>query len=165
MLVQSFSGYRVGTDPPYACSLQPGELFVEVDIASGIAPRLWVGTTRGSGFTGNLALIVTGTPPAASTLVVAAVPNPSTSTSVRVTGTAAPGCLLQLAALAGTDVNTLNQLTDWVTFDASAGTFDVTFGRLPPATNVRVRVQMRDRPQTFQDSNLFAVTDPPLARP
>jgi hypothetical protein len=165
MLVQTFSGYRVGTDPPHACSLQPGELYVEIDIATGVAPRLWVGTKQANGFAGNLALVVSEVSPGApSDIQVNTVDNPCENNTVHIVGTVTPGAVIELAALAGTNTETLDQLNDWSPYDASDGTFDVSWW-LPARDNVRVRVRMHDDPQTYQDSNLFAVLDPPLTRP
>lgn len=165
MTVSLLSTYRVGTSPPPACSLQPGELYVEIHVATGVPPRLWVGTSQQAGRAGNVALIVSDTPvPTPATISIDPIANPSSDNTVTITGTVAPGCAIELAALAGTDAQFYQQLNEWSPYDAADGTFAVTWW-LPAADNVRVRVRMHDDPQTYADSNLFAVTDPALARP
>lgn len=149
--------YRVGFQPPAVCTLSAGELYVEVDPATGGTPRLWVGTPPHIGFAGNTALMVSTTPPpTASAIVVAPIANPSPSIAVAVSGTVAPGAAIELAALTGTNLDFLSQVTGWSPWDATAGNFNMTW-YLPPGDYYRIRVRMHHRPQTFTDSNLFAV--------
>jgi hypothetical protein len=165
MTVQLQSTYRIGSDPPALCSLQPGELFVEIDIATGVAPRLWVGTKPANGYSGNVALIVALTPkPAHSDIVIDPVANPSPDNQVSISGTVAPGAVIELAALAGLDPDHFEQLNPWSPVDASSGSFAVSWW-LQAADNVRIRARMHDDPQTYVDSNLFQVTDPALTWP
>lgn len=165
MTLQLTNLYRVDSNPPHACSLQPGELFVQIGILTGIPPRLWVGTLPGHGFAGNTALLVSNVAlPAPSTITINAVTNPSPNNQVRISGTAAPGCRVEIAILQGLDQDHFNQLTEWSPFDATAGAFDVTWF-VPTADNCRARVRMLDDPHTWADSNIFAVNAPPLARP
>jgi hypothetical protein len=159
--VSLMSTYRVGFQPPAVSSLKAGELYVEVDPAVGGAPRLWVGTPSHIGYAGNNALLVSQTvPPAASAITIAAIANPSPSNAVAVSGTVAPGALLELAAMTGTNLDYLTQVTGWSPWDATAGTFSMTW-YLPPGDNYRIRARMHHRPQTYTDSNLFAVFEPP----
>lgn len=155
--VKLFSTYRVGFQPPPVSSLKPGELFVEVDPAVGGSPRLWVGVPPHIGFAGNNALIVSSVPaPAASVITINPIANPVTSHNVVIAGTVAPGALIEIAGMTGTNPDYLSQVTGWSPWDATAGNFNMTWW-LPVNDNVRVRVRMHHRPQTYIDSNIFRV--------
>lgn len=159
---QTMGGYSVGYVPPEVCSLAPGLLFVELTPAGGGAPRLWMGTVPGSGFAGNVACILAPgvVPPAPSAITIDPIDNPSQAIAVHITGTVTPGAEVELAAIMGTNMDYLDQVTTWSPWDASSGTFDVTW-YLPPGDNYRVRVRMRDDPQVYTDSGLFLVQEPP----
>lgn len=153
--------YRAGPTAPLVCSLQPGELYVETQAASG-SPRLWVGTPPSQGVPGNVALILTATPKPEdpSAFVIGAITNPSTNNRVRTAGTVTPGCVIEIAIIAGRSIDHFMQVTPWMTVNASAGSFNVT-QPCPAAQNVRARVRMRDDPGVFLDSNIFVVTGAP----
>jgi hypothetical protein len=150
--------YRVGYLPPAVCSLAPGELFIEALPPGGGVPRLWVGTARQSGFPGNNTLLMPDLTVTPSAIAINPIANPASAHTVRITGTVTPGAEIELAALQGTDPMFFNQVTAWSPWDASGGTFDMTW-YLPPGDHYRVRVRMRADPNTFADSNLFAVID------
>lgn len=143
--------YRVGFLPPEMHSLAPGELYIEAAPAGGGPPRLWVGAPSHSGLSGDVALLVPAPAGSTAALMLDDIANPSTSHAVHITGTVEPGEAIELAALQG-----VNQVNAWSPWDASAGTFDITW-YLPPGDNYRVRVRLRSDPETFVDSNLFAV--------
>jgi hypothetical protein len=154
--VALLSTYRVGILPPELCSLTPGELFIEVVPSAGGAPRIWVGTAKLTGYAGNLALISPVLTPTPSTITPQAIANPSPSAAVRIRATVAPGCVIEMAALAGSNMDFFTHVSPWSAWDATTIPVDVTW-YLPPGTPYRVRFRMRDTPQVYVDSNLFAV--------
>ena len=162
MTEQLYGTYRAGPTAPRSFGLQEGELYVEFAPAGGGNARLWVGLPAEAGAAGNVALLVGGptTPPAPSTIAVDPVDNPSYQSAVHFTGTVEPGVEVEIAALQGLNPEDLIQMTDWSPWDATDGTFDVTWW-LPAGDNVRIRVRMQDQPQTFADSNLFSVEPDP----
>jgi hypothetical protein len=148
--------YRVGILPPNLCSLTPGELFIEVVPSGGGAPRIWIGTAKLTGYSGNVALISPVLTPTPSVITPQAIANPSPSAAVRVRATVAPGCVVEMAALAGSDINFFTHVSPWSAWDATSAPVDVTW-YLPRGDHYRVRFRMRDTPQVYVDSNLFAV--------
>jgi len=156
--------YRAGDTPPQAFGLEPGELYVEYAPAGGGNARLWVGLPASAGAAGNTAILVgaPATPPAPSTIEIDAIDNPSPQSTVHITGSVAPGVEVEIAALQGLNPDDLVQVLSWSPWDATGGSFDVTWW-LPLGDNYRVRVRMQDHPQTFTDSNLFSVEADPDA--
>jgi|SRR5580765_560194 len=144
--------YRVGYLPPEMHSLVAGELYLEVTPAGGGPPRLWVGAPSHSGLSGDVALLLPEPTGSTSAIMLDDIANPSPSDEVRITGTVDPGDEIELAALQGEA-----QVNTWSPWDATTGDFTITW-YLPAGDNYRVRVRMRSDPETFVDSNLFAVT-------
>ena len=161
MTVQFFPTYRVDYAAPQVGSLEPGELFVEVSHDSAVPPRLWIGTPPAQGMPGDMRLMLSLVPlPDPSIIAIDAIDNPSLDNTVHFTGTVEPGAIVEMALLMGTVPAHLQQVTDWAPWDATSGTFDVTWWVMGPLDNLRVRVRMRELPGTFTDSNLFALAAP-----
>lgn len=149
------SSYRIGILPPELCSLAPGDLYLEMVPAVGGVPRIWIGTARLSGFSGNLALLgySTATP---VVITPTTITNPASQNSVHLHATVVPGAMIEMAAIVGTDPNFFTHVAPWSPWDATGGVVD-TIWWLPVCDHCRIRFRMRDEPQTYADSNLFAV--------
>lgn len=157
-LVQTMSGYDIGFLPPPLCALAPGRLYVEVTPPGGGVPRLWAGTAPGSGFAGNAALLVPAlTDPPTGIITIDTIDNPSPNGAVHIAGTVSPGGEVEVCAFQGTG-DYLDQATNWSPWDATAGTFDMTWW-LPPGDNYQVRVRLRADPRVHADSNLFSARE------
>jgi hypothetical protein len=155
--VSFMASYRVGYIPPAMGTLAPGELFVETTPPGGGAPRLWIGTAPGSGFPGDTALILPAPSGEIADIVIDAIDNPSTASTVTITGTVTPGGEIELVVLQGENSASLVQIGGWSPWDATDGTFAMSWF-VPEGDNYRVRARLRADPSQSTDSNLFAVT-------
>lgn len=150
--VTLMSTYRVGYLPPEMNSLAPGELYVEAAPPGGGPPRLWVGAPSHVGLAGDVALLAPAPADTSGTVIaIDPVDNPSPSNAVHISGTVTPGTEIELAAIQGSD-----QVNTWSPWDASAGSFDITW-YLPPGDNYFIRARLRANPENYADSGLFAV--------